>query len=66
MLQERLESRLLFMLLDHSRGAVSVLSADRLIDLLGAEAPRTSMMCHASEPKLETYCNVRPGSVFAL
>ncbi len=66
MLQERLESRLLFMLLDHSRGAVSVLSADRLIDLLGAEAPRTSMMCHASEPKHETYCDVRPGSVFAL
>ncbi len=30
------------------------------------EAPRTSMMCHASEPKHETYCDVRPGSVFAL
>ncbi len=43
-LLERLESRLLFMLLDRSRGAVSVLSADRLIGLRGADAPRTSLL----------------------
>ncbi len=65
-LWERLESRLLFMLLDRSRGAVSVLSADRLIRLRDADAPRTSMLCRASEPKHVTYCDVRPGSVLAL
>ncbi len=63
LLRERLESRLLFMLLDLSQGAVSVLSADRLIGLRGADAPRTSLFCHASEPKHETYCDVRSGSV---
>ncbi len=42
------------MILDHSRGAVSVLSADRLVGLHGADAPRTSMLCHVSEPKHET------------
>ncbi len=65
-LRERLESRLLFILLDRPQGAVSVLSADRLIGLRGADAPRTSMLCHASEPKHETYCDVRPGTVLAL
>ncbi len=54
------------MLLDRSRGAVSVLPADRLIGLRGAYAPRTSLLCCASEPKHETYCEVRPGSVLAL
>ncbi len=54
------------MLLDRSWGAVSVLSADRLIGLRGADAPRTSMLCRASEPKHEMYCDVRPGSVLAL
>ncbi len=65
-LWERLESRLLFMHLDRSRGAIRVLSADRLIGLRGADAPRTSILCRASEPKHETYCDVRPGSVLAL
>ncbi len=32
------------MLLDRSRGAVSVLSADRLIGLRGADAPRISLL----------------------
>ncbi len=44
-------------------GCFTVLSADQLIGLC---APRTSLMCHASEPKHETYCDVRPGSVLAL
>ncbi len=35
------------MLMDRSRGAVSVLSADRLIGLRGADAPRTSPLCRA-------------------
>ncbi len=65
-LRERLESRLLFMHLDRSRGAIRVLSADQLIGLHGADAPRTSILCRASEPKHETYCDVRPGSVLAL
>ncbi len=47
-------------------GCFSVLSADRLIGLRGADAPRTSLLCRASEPKHETYCDVRPGSVLAL
>ncbi len=54
------------MLLDRTRCAVSVLPADPLIGLHGADAPRTSMLCCASEPKHETYCDVRPGSVLAL
>ncbi len=45
-------------------GCFSVLSSDR--SLRGADAPRTSLFCHASEPKHETYCDVRPGSVLAL
>ncbi len=44
-------------------GCFTVLSADRLI---GADAPRTHMLCRASEPKHETYCDVRPGSILAL
>ncbi len=52
--------------LDRSRGAVSVLSSDRLIGLCGTDAPRTSQLCRASEPKHEKYCDVRPGSVLAL
>ncbi len=47
-------------------GCFSVLSADRLIGLRGADAPRTSLLCRASEPKHEMYCDVRPGSVLAL
>ncbi len=57
---------MLFMLLDRSQGAVSVLSVDRLISLRGDNAPRTSLLCRANEPKHETYCDVRPGSVLAL
>ncbi len=44
----------------------SVLSADRLIGLHGADAPRTSLLYCASEPNHETYCDVRPRSVLAL
>ncbi len=55
------EKQTVFMLLDRSRGA-----ADRLIGLRGADALRTSLLCRASEPKHETYCDVRPGSVLAL
>ncbi len=47
-------------------GCFSVLSADRLIGLRGADAHRTSLLCCATEPKHETYCDVRPGSVLAL
>ncbi len=47
-------------------GCFSVMSADRLISLRGSDTPRTSLLCHASEPKHETYCDVRPGSVLAL
>ncbi len=54
------------MLLDHSRGAVSVLSADRLIGLHGAGAPRSSILCRATEPKHKMYCDVRLGTVLAL
>ncbi len=62
-LREQLESRLLFMLLDRSQGALVCCLA---IGLRGADAPRTSLFCRASEPKHETYCDVRPGSVLAL
>ncbi len=41
-------------------GCISVLSADRLIGLRGADAPRTSLLCRTSEPKHEIYCDVRP------
>ncbi len=41
-------------------------SINWLIGLHGADAPRTSLLCHASEPKYETYCDIRPGSVLAL
>ncbi len=47
-------------------GCFRVLSTDRLISLCGDDAPRTSLLCRASEPKHETYCDVRPGSVLAL
>ncbi len=47
-------------------GCFSVLSADRLIGLRGVDAPRTSMLCRASEPKHETYCDGRPGSIGSL
>ncbi len=65
-MREQMESRLVFMLLDRSRGVVSVLSPNRLIGLRGTDAPRTSMLCRVREPKHETYCDVRPGSVLAL
>ncbi len=47
-------------------GCFSVLSADRLTGLRCADAPRTSLLCHAIEPKHETYYDARPGSVLAL
>ncbi len=43
-----------------------VLSADRLIGLRGTDAPQTSMLYLANEPKHEMYCDVRPGSLLAL
>ncbi len=62
-LRERLDCSLCFWI---ALGCFSVLSADRLIGLRGADAPRTSLLCRTSEPKHEMYCDVRPGSVLAL
>ncbi len=47
-LRERLESRLLFMLLDRSHGAlVCCVPIDRSVCLRGADAPQTSLLCLA-------------------